>query len=150
MYDVIVIGAGATGCAIARELSRFSLKLAVLEREEDVCCGTSQANSAIVHAGYDALPGTQKAKMNVLGNEKMEQLSKDLDFPFKRNGSLVLCFPKKGYPRWKRFIKEESPMECPPSGSFEEKRCFIWNQICPAMWWLSWTRPPAGSYVLLK
>ncbi len=98
MYDVIVIGAGATGCAIARELSRFSLKLAVLEREEDVCCGTSKANSAIVHAGYDALPGTQKAKMNVLGNEKMEQLSKDLDFPFKRNGSLVLCFSEEGIP----------------------------------------------------
>lgn len=98
MYDVIVIGAGVTGCAIARELSRFSLKLAVLEREEDVCCGTSKANSAIVHAGYDALPGTQKAKMNVLGNEKMEQLSKDLDFPFKRNGSLVLCFSEEGIP----------------------------------------------------
>lgn len=98
MYDVIVIGAGVTGCAIARELSRFSLKLAVLEREEDVCCGTSKANSAIVHAGYDALPGTQKAKMNVLGNEKMERLSKDLDFPFKRNGSLVLCFSEEGIP----------------------------------------------------
>lgn len=98
MYDVIVIGAGVTGCAIARELSRFSLKLAVLEKEEDVCCGTSKANSAIVHAGYDAMPGTQKAWMNVLGNELMEQLSRDLDFPFRRNGSLVLCFSEEGLP----------------------------------------------------
>ena len=98
MYDVIVIGAGVTGCAIARELSRYSLKLAVLEKEEDVCCGTSKANSAIVHAGYDALPGTLKARMNVQGNELMEQLSRDLDFPFRRNGSLVLCFSQEGLP----------------------------------------------------
>ena len=80
MYDVIVIGAGVTGCAIARELSRYQLKLAVLEREEDVCCGTSKANSAIIHAGYDAVPGTLKARMNVAGNRMMDALSKELDF----------------------------------------------------------------------
>ncbi len=57
MLDVIVIGAGVRGCATARELSRYDLKAAVLEREEDVCCGTSKANSAIIHAGYDAEPG---------------------------------------------------------------------------------------------
>lgn len=98
MYDVIVIGAGVTGCAIARELSRYDLKLAVLEREEDVCCDTSKANSAIVHAGFDALPGTQKAKLNVEGNRMMESLSKELDFPFRRNGSMVLCFSEEGRP----------------------------------------------------
>lgn len=98
MYDVIVIGAGVTGCAIARELSRYQLKLAVLEREEDVCCGTSKANSAIIHAGYDAVPGTLKARMNVAGNRMMDALSKELDFPFKRNGSLVLCFDEKDLP----------------------------------------------------
>ena len=96
--DVIVIGAGVTGCAIARELSRYQLKLAVLEREEDVCCGTSKANSAIIHAGYDAVPGTLKARMNVAGNRMMDALSKELDFPFKRNGSLVLCFDEKDLP----------------------------------------------------
>lgn len=90
-YDVIIIGAGVTGSAVARELSRYQVKVCVLEREEDVCCGTSKANSGIVHAGYDAAAGSVKAKMNLRGNEMMEQLSKDLDFPFERNGSLVLC-----------------------------------------------------------
>ncbi len=91
-YDVIIIGAGVTGCAIARELARKERRIAVLEKETDVCEGTSKANSGIVHAGYDALPGTLKARLNVLGNERMEGLAKELDFPFQRNGSLVLCF----------------------------------------------------------
>ena len=90
MYDVAIIGAGVVGSAIARELSKYELSVCVLEREEDVCCGTSKANSAIVHAGFDATPGTWKAKLNVRGNEMMEQLSKELDFPFVRNGSLVV------------------------------------------------------------
>ena len=90
-YDVIIIGAGVTGTAVARELSRYQIKTCVLEREEDVCCGTSKANSAIIHAGFDATPGTLKAKLNVRGNELMEHLSKELDIPFKRNGSLVVC-----------------------------------------------------------
>lgn len=92
MYDVVIIGAGVVGCAVARELSRYDLKTVVLEKGEDVCCGTSKANSAIIHAGFDAESGTWKAKMNVIGSKKMEELSKELDFPYKRNGSLVLCF----------------------------------------------------------
>ena len=91
MYDVAIIGAGVIGCAIARELSKYQVKACVIERDEDVCCGTSKANSAIVHAGFDATPGTLKAKLNVRGNEMMEQLANDLDFPFRRNGSLVVC-----------------------------------------------------------
>ena len=83
MYDVIIIGGGVSGAASARELSRYKIKACVLEKEEDVCCGTSKANSAIVHAGYDAVPGSLMAKLNVKGNEMMEQLSKDLDFPFR-------------------------------------------------------------------
>lgn len=90
-YDVIIIGSGVSGSACARELSRYQVKACVFEKEEDVCCGTSKANSGIVHAGYDAAPGSLMAKLNVLGNEKMEQLSRDLDFPFKRCGSLVIC-----------------------------------------------------------
>ena len=91
MYDVAIIGAGVTGSAIARELSRYQLRICVIEKEEDVCDGTSKANSAIIHAGFDAEPGTLKAKLNVRGNELMTTLSKELDIPFRRNGSLVVC-----------------------------------------------------------
>ena len=91
MYDVAIIGAGVTGSAIARELSRYQLRVCVIEKEEDVCDGTSKANSAIIHAGFDAEPGTLKAKLNVRGNELMTTLSKELDIPFRRNGSLVVC-----------------------------------------------------------
>ena len=90
MYDVAIVGAGVVGSAIARELSKFKVKACVIEKDEDVCNGTSKANSAIVHAGFDAKPGTLKAKLNVRGNEMMDALSKELDFPFKRNGSLVV------------------------------------------------------------
>lgn len=91
MYDVAIIGAGVIGSAIARELSRYNATICVIEREEDVCNGTSKANSAIIHAGFDAKPGSLKAKLNVRGNELMDSLSEELDIPFKRNGSLVVC-----------------------------------------------------------
>lgn len=91
MYDVAIIGAGVIGSAIARELSRYQANICVIEREEDVCNGTSKANSAIIHAGFDAKSNSLKAKLNVRGNELMDALSKELDIPFKRNGSLVVC-----------------------------------------------------------
>lgn len=98
MYDVIIVGGGVSGAASARELSRYKVSVCVLEKEEDVCCGTSKANSAIVHAGYDAETGSLMAKLNVRGNEMMGQLSKDLDFPFKRCGSLVICLAEEDMP----------------------------------------------------
>lgn len=96
MYDVIIIGGGVIGCAIARELSKQDRKIALFERASDVCEGTSKANSGIIHAGYDAVPGTLKAKLNVQGNQMMESLAKELDIPFKRNGSFVLMFEEEG------------------------------------------------------
>lgn len=92
MYDVVIIGAGVTGCAIARELSKFDLRTCVVEKSEDVCCGTSKANSAIIHAGYDAENGSLKAELNVKGNAMMDDLSLELDFHFRRNGSLVVMY----------------------------------------------------------
>ena len=95
VYDVIIIGAGVSGCAVARELSKYELKVLVMEKEEDVCCGTSKANSAIIHAGYDCQPGSMMARMNVRGNAMMDDLARDLDIPFKRNGSFVVCVDEK-------------------------------------------------------
>ena len=92
MEDVIVIGAGVVGSSVARELSRYNLNVTVLEAGSDVAEGASKANSAIVHAGFDAKPGTNKAKFNVLGNRMFEDVCRDLRVPFRRNGSLVLAF----------------------------------------------------------
>ncbi|MCR5154488.1 MAG: NAD(P)/FAD-dependent oxidoreductase [Lachnospiraceae bacterium] len=106
MYDVVIIGAGVTGSSVARELSRYQLKVAVLEKEPDVCEGTSKANSGIVHAGFDAVPGSLKAKLNVIGNKRMEALSKQLDFPFRKNGSLIICTEEEGKPTLEKLLKQ--------------------------------------------
>ena len=92
MYDVAIIGGGVVGGMLARTLSAYRLKLCVLEKENDVAMGASKANSAIVHAGFDAEPGTLKAKLNVRGSEMMEQTAKELGVKYKRNGSLVVGF----------------------------------------------------------
>lgn len=97
-YDVVIIGGGVIGSSIARALSKYECRTVLLEKEEDVCSGTSKANSAIVHAGYDAKTGSLKAKLNVKGNAMMGDLSKELDFDFKRNSSLVLCFAQEDLP----------------------------------------------------
>lgn len=106
MTDIVVIGAGVTGCAIARELARYDRSVTVLERASDVCEGTSKANSGIAHAGFDAAPGTLKAKLNVAGSEMMEALSRELDFPFKRNGSLVLCFDEGDRHKLQKLLEQ--------------------------------------------
>ena len=98
MEDVIIIGAGVSGTSCARELARYKGKICVLEKEEDVCCGTSKANSAIVHAGYDAKEGSLMAKLNVEGNRIMPKLAKELDFAFKLCGSLVVCLDEEELP----------------------------------------------------
>ena len=92
IYDVVIIGAGVVGGLTARELSRFNLKVCVLESEADVSMGASKANSAIVHGGYDPVPGTKKAKFNVQGAEMMEKVCADLDVGYIKNGSMVVAF----------------------------------------------------------
>ena len=95
MYDVIVIGAGIIGCGIARELSKYNCRVLVIEKSSDVSTGTTKANSGIVHAGHDAIPGTLKAKYNVLGSKMYKELSKELDFPYDNNGAFVLGFDEQ-------------------------------------------------------
>lgn len=91
MNDIIIIGAGVIGCFIARELSKYNLDVLVLEKNNDVCNETSAANSAIVHSGYDPLPNTLKAKLNVLGNSMFDEICEDLDVSFKRIGSITVA-----------------------------------------------------------
>lgn len=92
MYDVAIIGAGVIGACIARELSKYNLSIVILEKENDVSLGSSKANSAIIHAGYDAHHDTLKGKFNVLGSNMFEGFAKELDIPYKRVGSLVCAY----------------------------------------------------------
>lgn len=106
MYDIVIIGAGVSGAATARELSRYCANICVLEAAEDVCCGTSKANSGIAHAGYDAAPGTLMAKLNVLGNQMMPALAKELDFPFVPCGSFVACRTEADLPKLEQLLRQ--------------------------------------------
>lgn len=92
MFDVIVIGGGVIGGAVLRELSKYNLKTVMVEKAMDVCMGQSKANSGISHAGYDAKPGSLKAKFNVLGNKMMPSYAEELGVKFRNNGSLVIAY----------------------------------------------------------
>ncbi|MBO7741350.1 MAG: FAD-dependent oxidoreductase, partial [Victivallales bacterium] len=99
MYDVVIIGGGVIGCSIARALSRYDLKISLLERSTDVSDGTSKANSAIVHSGHSAEPGSLMAQFNIRGNMLFEDLCRQLDVPFKRNGSLNVAYADDEVPK---------------------------------------------------
>lgn len=92
MYDVIIIGGGVIGCAAAYQLTKYNLKVALFEKENDVATGTTKANSAIIHAGYDPVPGSLTARLNVRGNELAHDICKKLDVPFRETGSVVCAF----------------------------------------------------------
>lgn len=92
MYDVAIIGAGVVGGMIARTLSAYDVKICVLEKGNDVAVGATKANSAIVHAGFDAKEGSLKAKLNVQGSKMMKQVTEELGVKYKNNGSLVIGF----------------------------------------------------------
>ena len=91
-FDVLVIGGGVIGAAAAFELSKYDLKTAVLEKGNDVSLGTTKANSAIIHAGFDPESGTLMAKLNVKGSEMAAEICEKLDVPYRRNGAMVLAF----------------------------------------------------------
>ena len=95
MFDVVIIGAGVIGGMIARTLSAYDLKICIVEKANDVAMGATKANSAIVHAGFDAKPGTLKARFNVRGSEMMPKVAEELGVKYKRNGSLVIGFTEE-------------------------------------------------------
>ena len=92
IYDMIIIGGGVVGNAVARELSRYQLSIAILEKQHDVCCETSARNSGVLHAGFNNRTGSLMAKLCVEGNLGFDQLAAELDVPFKRTGKLVVGF----------------------------------------------------------
>lgn len=96
MYDVIIIGAGIIGSSVARFLSKYKGNFLVIDKEDDVACGTTKANSGIVHAGFDAKVGSKKAYYNVRGAKMYPELAKELEFPFEINGAFVLSFTEDG------------------------------------------------------
>ena len=102
--DIIIIGAGIVGTALARELSRLQAEVMVLERASDVAEGATKANSGIVHAGYDALPGTQKAVFNVRGAAMYEGLCRSLGVSFRRCGALVIGFDEQDHETLVRLL----------------------------------------------
>lgn len=90
-YDIIIVGAGVVGAMVARTLSRYDLDILWIEKEADICTGATSANSAIIHGGYAATPGTLKAEMNALANPMWDQLAEELDFGFSRCGTYVVA-----------------------------------------------------------
>lgn len=94
-YDVAIIGAGVIGALTARELSRYKLRIALLEKADDVASGASRANSGIVHGGFDPMPGTKKAALNLRGATVMPTLAAELGVTYRQNGSLVLAFSEE-------------------------------------------------------
>jgi glycerol-3-phosphate dehydrogenase len=105
MFDILIIGAGIVGSLLARELRRYTLSVAILDKENDVGNVTSMANSAIIHSGYDPLPGTLKAKMNILGNKMFDKLTEELDVSFGRVGSLTVAIYDEQLPMLEELAK---------------------------------------------
>jgi len=111
-FDILIVGAGAVGCAIARELARTDLKIAVLEKESDVAAGTSGRNSAVVHAGFNNKPGTLMAKLCVEGCDGFEAVCEELDVPYKKTGKLLVAFSEEELETLARLVKQGEANGC--------------------------------------
>lgn len=138
-YDVAVVGAGVIGSLIARELSRYNIKIALVEKHNDMAMGTSKANSAIVHAGFDAKPGTLKAKLNVEGTALMPELCKTLSVPFKPVGSLVVAFSDEEVETLNELLERGNGngvpgLEIYDKAKLKEEEPSISNEAKAALW----------------
>jgi glycerol-3-phosphate dehydrogenase len=139
MYDVVIIGAGIIGTSVARDLSAYNLKLLLIDKEPDVSNGATKANSGIIHAGYDAIPGTLKARLNVEGNLMFDKLCEELNVRFKRVGSLVVAFSdeemKKVHKLYERGLENGVPsMEIIGKAKLKEIEPHINNGAVGALW----------------
>ena len=113
MYDVLIVGAGISGCFIARDLSRYQLSVAVVEKANDVANGATMANSAIVHSGHDPKPGTLKAKLNVEGNRMYEDICKELHVDFQRVGAYVVASCEEQLPHLEELYNQAKERNVP-------------------------------------
>ena len=129
-YDVVIIGAGVVGSAIARELSRYKLSIAVLEKNLDVCNETSGRNSAVVHGGFANPTGSLKAKCCVEGNKIMDQLAEELDFPFKRCGKVLVGNTPEDMEQLERTMKQGAVNGCTGLEMIDEKKL---HELVPAV-----------------
>ena len=138
MYDVVIIGAGVIGASIARLLAKYQLKIAVLEKDSDVCNETSMANSAIVHSGYDPRVGSLKAYLNVKGNLMFDQLAEELHFEFKRIGSLTVATNEEEYQKLfelqKRGAKNGVKTEVLNKEELKKIEPFVSDNACGALY----------------
>ena len=112
MFDVLIIGGGVVGSAIARELSRYRLKIGVLEKNPDVCFETSGRNTGVCHGGFAYDIGSLKAKLCVEGNRGFEQLCRDLDIPFRNTGKILVAFDDEDLEILKGIIAQGEANGC--------------------------------------
>lgn len=138
-YDYIVVGGGVVGCMIARWLSRYKGKVLIIEKEADIGMGCSSANTAIVHAGYDPLPGSLKAAMNVRGNPMWDQLAAELNFSFDRRGDYVVAVGEEEVPLVQKLMDQGTKNGVPGmkmiSGEEMRKREKLINpEVSGALW----------------
>lgn len=129
-YDVVIIGAGVVGSAIARELSRYKLSIAVLEKNLDVCNETSGRNSAVVHGGFANPIGSLKAKCCVEGNRIMDQLAEELNFPFKRCGKVLVGNTPEDMEQLERTMKQGTVNGCTGLEMIDEAKL---HELVPAV-----------------
>lgn len=144
--DIVIIGAGVTGCAIARQLSKYKLDILVVDKEEDISCGTTKCNNGMIHSGYDSKHGSLKAEMNVKGNAMYTQWAKELNFAFNRTGSFVLAFNEEEHKTLESYLENGTKNGVPGIALItgEEAKKIEPNISDDALWAL-WT--PSAGYV---
>jgi glycerol-3-phosphate dehydrogenase len=121
-YDVVIIGGGVVGCAIARELTRYQLQIALLEQEAEVGFGTSKANSGIIHGGHHAAPGTLKGKLEWAGNQRWDRLCDELGFGFKRSGELTVALSAEEVPILEQLLQHAQAKNIPGLELWDRER----------------------------